>query len=55
MNSATKREAGLCVDVAGIADLQDPSGFHDGDDARHAERLLLIVRHVDRRHAERLL
>ena len=43
------------VDFFGRPDLLDFAGAQDRDAVRDRERLLLIVRHVDRREPERLL
>ena len=52
MKSATNGEAGLAVDLERRADLLDRAVVHDHDAVGHGERLLLVVGHHDRRHAE---
>ena len=52
MNSATNGVAGAAVHLGRRADLLDPAAVHDGDPVRDRERLLLVVRDVDRRDAE---
>src|SRR5581483_9823082 len=49
-----RREAGgrLLVDVLGRAHLLDPAVVQDRDPVAHRERLLLVMRDEDERHAE---
>ncbi len=42
----------MLVHLARAADLQDPALVHDDDAVGKTHRLLLVVRHVDRRHTE---
>ena len=43
------------VKIDGVADLLDHAGVHDDDAIRHLHRLVLVVRHHDRRDAQRRL
>jgi hypothetical protein len=43
---------GTSVDVFGSPDLPHPSAVHDGDAIRHAQRFVLIVGNVEKRHSE---
>jgi len=40
------------VNLARRADLLDPAGAHDRDPIGHRQRLFLVVRDVDGRHAD---
>ena len=52
MNSATNGVAGAPYISAGVPDLLDPPAVHDGDAVGDRERLLLVVRDVERRDPE---
>ena len=52
MNAATKRFRGSAVEPLRLVDLEDPPVAHHRDALAERHRLGLVVRDVDRRHAE---
>ena len=54
-NPATKRVAGLLVDIGRGADLLDAPVVEDRHAVGHRQRLALVVRHVDEGDADLLL
>ena len=52
MNSATNGVAGAAVHLGRRADLLDPAAVHHGDAVGDRQRLLLVVRDVERRDPE---
>ena len=55
MNPPTNRLTGLLVELLRRRDLLELALAHDGDPVAHRHRLDLVVRDVDRRHAELVL